>query len=135
MKSLTQNSTMFEPCKATPGHRRYFLSFQSPNVLSKNEWHVKLPRFREFCKQHLCVSSFFFFSEKSQFFMEIFPEIEGPSHQPKKYISFHVFFFRCASGVPRGRNAWQRKSSKSEQRIERIERLGDGEGYQLKGHQ
>lgn len=45
------------------------------------------------------------------------------------------FFFRCASGVPRGRNAWQRKSSKSEQRIERIERLGDGEGYQLKGHQ
>lgn len=96
MKSLTQNSTMFEPCKASPGHRRYFLSFQSPNVLSKNEWHVELPRFREFCTQHLCVSSCFF-SEKSRFFMEIFPEIEGPSHQPNKIHQFPCVFF---SSVP-----------------------------------
>jgi len=37
---------------------------------------------------------------------------QGATHRPRQY----------QTGVPRGRNAWQRKSSKSEQRIEKLQR-------------
>lgn len=78
----------------------------------------------------------FFFPKNLNFSWIFFQKLKDHHINPTKYISFHVFFFQCASGVPRGRHpkssvgARQRKSSKSEQRIERL-----GDGYHLKGHQ
>ena len=100
LKGLWNHSPRIQPCLS---HARplqaiggIFLAFNPPMYFQKTNGTWSYPVFANFVRS-ISVFHPVFFSEKSRFFMEIFPEIEGPSHQPNKIHQFPCVFF---SSVP-----------------------------------